>query len=58
MTRKNKVSYEQKIEAVEDYLSGRKSATNICFELNLLLNHLINGFVNLNYMVIMGLRML
>jgi len=34
MGRKTKVPYEQKIEAVEDYLSGKKSVAQICFEMD------------------------
>lgn len=35
MVRKSKVSYEQTIKAVEIYFSKRKSASNICFDLNI-----------------------
>ena len=35
MGRKPKISYEEKIQAVEDYLSGKESAVNIARRLNL-----------------------
>lgn len=35
MERKSKVPYVLKVEAVEDYISGKKGETRICFEMNI-----------------------
>ena len=35
MGRKAKYTFEQKLKAVQDYLSGKKSASDIAFELGM-----------------------
>jgi len=56
MGRKSKVPYEHKIEAVEDYLSGKKGTANICFEMNITKKSFQQWVRKFNLHVVEGLQ--
>ena len=47
MGRKAKVLVQEKIRAVEDYLLGKRTASQICYELEINKSLFKTGFVNI-----------